>query len=1180
MIHRFFGLFCATALFSMGGILCGISFADRGVDSERQVCESPITERQTGFQYEPNADYAQYRGAVTTDDGLPPVVFWVSSPVKANETVLIHGANFAAKSESKSESKTVSVSVELKQGEKKQSVVPLNVTDTSMAFVLPADFSDAQTTRGIVRANDSASAEFTINAPAFWWIQGDQGRNASTKNGRIWITGNCLAVPKEQNRKPESRQPAPAKTRSASAADFSEDQEPVEVRISGLAMDSPYFGKPKSLEIRRQDAFCIEAALPDDLPAGRYNIGYRRSPAEPEQEVVGQISVVPTVPLYKPETFDITKFGAIPNDGRDDTDAILSALEKLTANGGGTLFIPRGRFQVNKMIELPPLSRLTGLGDSSQLYWSDVFEPVDALVKGTHSFEVSNLFLTCGNHKDGIVGNGPLPQTSLSDDEKANYRSGNVTVRNVTLRLLYSQYINDNPAEMVRRLKPLHYVRALRFGGENIIVENNDIYCCAGGVFELRLYWSRVQNNRFCRGNIVGWNGFCGQQLLFTDNWLGGANCTSFYGLPEGSENILWTRNYHENNFDGNNRETITGDGRVHGYMDTVENITKYSFTLQKDVSLARGLDLWQTGLVQIAGGKGVGQIRRIKSLETDPENQRTVRCRLESPWEIVPDEQSVLNISSFRRRFIYAQNEANDSTVALQLYGSMIEGIIANNKTARTGGYNADAMSGEANWYNQLLENEIVTGNSFRGPRNEVPALNAQIGLLAYGNGTGNYKYPLVRACVVRNNLLNDNARLNVQGTVVESLLEGNQINQTETGISVDPSAQNIVLRGNRFQDVEKPYNCPETSVCIDPVERFNDQLASVIVLLKKSGRKIPKDWPVHGAKTPQQIESIRIQALRALTADAETNSDAAASSRQTVSAEIAQTLTGLTIQFPNWATTYWTLRDGKEGTCWLLTRPYYCALPAHLKLSIPEEWFPLASEANGWKFEFAEYDLEPGKTPVDINAKITKPAGVTRLLRFPLRAELTGADSDGKPWSLTFEQTISDPYDSIPISGFRVSKPLDNPLNRTQGVSQKLGYIPYNLIPQPQPEELVDAPTEFGRFAFASLFAPQEQADPQTKQPTESKPTNSDGQLIYGTSTLKVSESTKIQVRFDSNFLLYVNGEVAGTTLSHGQWGFVQLNAGENRIEFLSLPLPRGEFRVSIPTILWAERPEALFQ
>jgi len=107
-------------------------------------------------------------------------------------------------------------------------------------------------------------------------------------------------------------------------------------------------------------------------------------------------------------------------DGIDDTPAIRAAVAKLKANGGGTLFFPRGRFQMTETIELPPNSVLKGMGaDHSQIYWPDTFEPLDALVRGTHSFEVSDIFLTCGNHKDGIVGNWPEPRKPLTPEERA-----------------------------------------------------------------------------------------------------------------------------------------------------------------------------------------------------------------------------------------------------------------------------------------------------------------------------------------------------------------------------------------------------------------------------------------------------------------------------------------------------------------------------------------------------------------------------------------------------------------------------------------------------------------------------------------------------------------------------------------------------------------------------------------
>jgi hypothetical protein len=356
------------------------------------------------------------------------------------------------------------------------------------------------------------------------------------------------------------------------------------------------------------------------------------------------------------EVFNVVDFGAIPNDGIDDTRGILNAVEQLKKNNGGVLFFPKGRFQMNETIELPPYSILKGLGaDYSQIYWPDRYEPLDALIRGTHSFEVSDIFLTCGNHRDGIVGNWPEPRKPLSSKDLADYKCGNISIINVTLRMLYSQFMTSNHDELIRRLPLLHMVRALRLGGENINVTGNNIYCAAGGVFEFCAYWSNISNNNFSRGNIFGWNGFSGQQLIFMDNHLGGANTTSFAALPEGSENIYWGNNFHENGFDGNNREGLSGDLRSIVYQNTVKNITSTSFstipgeskpwvipssfnTLGELKSPEGKIDNWKNSAVLIAAGKGVGQIRRIKSTDG-------AKIELESAWDIIPDEKSVLTI-------------------------------------------------------------------------------------------------------------------------------------------------------------------------------------------------------------------------------------------------------------------------------------------------------------------------------------------------------------------------------------------------------------------------------------------------------------------------------------------------------------------------------------------------------
>lgn len=1033
-----------------------------------------------------------------------PVVIWCSSPVQPGQTVLVHGGQFGSRPV-----------VELTPGQspdggQQRTVEPLRVSESALLFVLPKDWQPGIVCAAI-RADSAGGPKgkpFLINQPNVFWVQGDRGREASTGTGVVRLFGNCLTL-------------TPA------------DKPEVVLRDG---QGTPF---PAKVDVASPFAVAASWNKANGPAAGDYEILFRRNAGE-QPMVAGRIRISEPVAAYPQEVFNVVDCGAIANDGIDDTDAILAAVERLTANGGGTLLFPRGRFQMTATIELPPRSILRGEGANlSQVYWPDTYEPVEALVKGAHSFEVADIFLACGFHQDGIVGNPAVPKEPLDDAAAANYRSGNITVRNVTLRMIYSQYVNADMEELKRRLTLLHYTRALRFGGENINVIGNDIYCAAGGVFELRAYWSRVADNRFCRGNIVGWNGFSGQQLIVEDNHLGGANCTSFYGLPEGSENIYWANNLHENNFDGNNRETITGDGRVHGYMDTVENITPDAFTLKPNVPLARGVPAWRNGAVQIAGGKGVGQLRRIRSIEGG-------RVGLAEPWDIVPDATSVINISSFRRRFIYTQNRAYDSSVALQLYGSMIEGIMADNETARTGGYNGDAMAGEANWFNQFLRNRITVGNQYRGPRNEVPPSDAQLGLLAYGSGTGDYKYPLVRSCVVRNNRLESNAKLNVMGWVEDALLEGNEVCNADTGVTISAAARNIILRNNTFENVVRRYAFEPDSAALPPAEDLLAGLGDVRTALSPAETAA---WqPVAGSESlpdasPEQIEALRHKAIREL---------AAVLKGRPVPLEALQQLLGLNVLTPNWQTAYPVLRDGQAGTRPLMVRAVNSQVAAHLTLSIRPEDLP----GPGWTFEIPEFDLQPGTT-VDGNGQITKPAGAARLVRFPLLGKLSG---DG--WELLFHTTVFDPYDQIALSAFRVSRPLPNPC-----VKGTLGYIPYSQIPRPAEDQLVEAPTEFGRFAFASLY-----------RGGGADKAHLDGAVLYGKTVLQAREPVKIKLLFSNQCLVFINGKILGTTLGRGQWGFANLQEGDNLIELIMMPSARDEYRFGLPRIVWASRPTAL--
>jgi len=61
------------------------------------------------------------------------------------------------------------------------------------------------------------------------------------------------------------------------------------------------------------------------------------------------------IPLVSTPLFDVTRppFGAVPDDGQDDTIAIQSAIEAAAKAGGGVVSLPRGRYDVHSTPDAP-----------------------------------------------------------------------------------------------------------------------------------------------------------------------------------------------------------------------------------------------------------------------------------------------------------------------------------------------------------------------------------------------------------------------------------------------------------------------------------------------------------------------------------------------------------------------------------------------------------------------------------------------------------------------------------------------------------------------------------------------------------------------------------------------------------------------------------------------------------
>ncbi|MDA3924311.1 MAG: hypothetical protein PF904_06420 [Kiritimatiellae bacterium] len=392
-----------------------------------------------------------------------------------------------------------------------------------------------------------------------------------------------------------------------------------------------------------------------------------------------------------------------------------------------------------------------------------------------------------------------------------------------------------------------------------------------------------------------------------------------------------------------------------------------------------------------------------------------------------------------------------------------------------------------------------------------------------------------------VRNNKLKSNAQLNVMGWVVDSLLENNTVENADVGATIADAARNIVLRKNVFHKVDKPYDYNSHSVVINPMEELESAMYEAANLMGwESPEDMPAEWQAikkkaaHVNSTPEDVSTLWEKVVKSF---AKFNLGTVVPNR------IIEALMGVEIQTPNWRTADSIIRAGGSGSSQLMLRVPDSRFKSCLKLSVKPGDLP----TDEWSFTIPQLNLEPGKS-IDINATLSKPAGKAQMLRVPLQGELSG---DG--WKVRFTTTIANRWNAISLDKFKISKPLDNPLGR----QSKLGYIKYQSIPKAAKEQLSDAPTEKGRFVFASLYSDASNA----------------GKVLYGITILNAKIAGSVRFQFNRNCLFFVNGNITGTTLGRGQWGFASLDAGENKIEMLMLPSKRDGWKFGIPRITWVE-------
>jgi len=199
---------------------------------------------------------------------------------------------------------------------------------------------------------------------------------------------------------------------------------------------------------------------------------------------------------------------------------------------------------------------------------------------------------------------------------------------------------------------------------------------------------------------------------------------------------------------------------------------------------------------VLILHGLGAGQCRRVVRNEGR-------EWQIDRPWDLTPDDTSLISITPFRGRYLFVGNEFTDGG-AVQLYAMSIDCVVAENTGTRMDGFyawgrNPHGWGWQPSWFCQFLDNRITEGNGY-GYR------AASLSTFTSDNDE-QYGGPLARCGIHRRNVLENNARIRVRGTTEDAVVEHCIVRNNDQGIEVQSTTEGVLLRDNTFEKVATPY-------------------------------------------------------------------------------------------------------------------------------------------------------------------------------------------------------------------------------------------------------------------------------------------------------------------------------------------------------------------------------------